>query len=250
TQNLNQLGGLLRWMPLTGLTALVAAMSISGVPGFNGFLSKWTLYVGAIQGTPAGRLLPVCAVIGILISAVTLASFMKFFGVSFLGQTSRTVTSAAQEGKRLEVDGLMQAPQLVLAAACVLFGLVPGLAFGLVARALLASQAGYAGVLADALGGAGKVPGMPAALGGSAVFLPLAMLAVLLLLAGLAALLTRSGGASRRRATPWLTGYQTAAEPTRYTAHGLYAEFKRRFRWLGGTPGSPVAKDSEPPKTT
>jgi formate hydrogenlyase subunit 3/multisubunit Na+/H+ antiporter MnhD subunit len=250
TQNLNQLGGLLRWMPLTGLTAFVAAMSISGVPGFNGFLSKWTIYVGAIQGSPAGRWLPVCAVIGILISAVTLASFIKFFGVSFLGQTSRTVAAAAEERKRLEVGGLMQAPQLLLAAACVAFGLIPGLAFGLAVKGLLASQAGLGAVLAGAVDQTRAVPGMSAELLGTAVFLPLGLLVAIVLLAGLAALLARSGGASRRRATPWLTGYQTSTEQTRYTAHGLYAEFKRRFRWLGGTPAPTDAHDSESPKST
>lgn len=249
TQNLNQLGGLLRWMPLTGLTALVAAMSISGVPGFNGFLSKWTIYVGTIQGLPAGRLLPVCAAVGILISTVTLASFMKFFGVSFLSQTSETVRQAAAHGKRLEVGALMQAPQVVLAAACVAFGLIPGLAFGLAAKGLLASEAGLGAVLAGALNQMPAVPGMKAALTGGAVFIPLGLLAALLAFLGLAAWFARSGGAKRRTAAPWLTGYQAATEQTRYQAHGLYADFKRRFRWLGGAPASPGADKTHTRRT-
>jgi hydrogenase-4 component B len=45
TQDLNRLGGMMKYMPLTALTALVASFSISGVPLFNGFASKWSIYV-------------------------------------------------------------------------------------------------------------------------------------------------------------------------------------------------------------
>ncbi len=51
TQNLNKLGGLLKYMPWTGATALIASLSISGVPLFSGFASKWTIYVAAVQGS-------------------------------------------------------------------------------------------------------------------------------------------------------------------------------------------------------
>jgi len=70
TQNLNDLGGLMKFMPITGITALVASFSISGVPMFNGFVSKWTIYVAAIQGSATGqaRYLVVCAVIAIFTS--------------------------------------------------------------------------------------------------------------------------------------------------------------------------------------
>ena len=51
TQNLNKLGGLLKYMPLTAATALVASLSISGVPLFNGFASKWTIYAATVQGS-------------------------------------------------------------------------------------------------------------------------------------------------------------------------------------------------------
>ena len=83
TQDLNKMGGLMKFMPLTGVTALIASFSISGVPLFNGFASKWTIYVATIQGSGTAKYLAVCAVIAILTSALTLASFIKFFGVKF-----------------------------------------------------------------------------------------------------------------------------------------------------------------------
>ena len=55
TQDLNKMGGLMKFMPLTAVTAIVASFSISGVPLFNGFVSKWTIYVAAVQGSRVGE---------------------------------------------------------------------------------------------------------------------------------------------------------------------------------------------------
>ena len=102
TQDLNKMGGLLKYMPLTAATALVASLSISGVPLFNGFASKWTIYVATVQGSGWAGYLAVCAAIAILTSALTLASFVKFFGASFLSRTSALVKekAAASAGSR------------------------------------------------------------------------------------------------------------------------------------------------------
>ena len=78
TQDLNKMGGLMKFMPLTAITALMASFSIAGVPLFNGFASKWSIYVAAVQGDGAGRFLPVCALVAILTSALTLASSSSF----------------------------------------------------------------------------------------------------------------------------------------------------------------------------
>ena len=80
TQDLNRLGGLIRYMPITAVTCLIASFSIAGVPLFNGFASKWSIYAGAILGGKSAGILVICGLFGILTSALTLASFMKFFG--------------------------------------------------------------------------------------------------------------------------------------------------------------------------
>lgn len=49
TPELEKLGGLGKLMPLTFVTCLVAALSISGIPPFNGFASKWMVYQGVIE---------------------------------------------------------------------------------------------------------------------------------------------------------------------------------------------------------
>ncbi|MCB1127097.1 MAG: peroxiredoxin family protein, partial [Verrucomicrobiae bacterium] len=80
TQDMNRLGGLLRFMPWTGFTALIASMAIAGVPLLSGFASKWPMFVAGIGGRHASVLLPVCTVIAILTSALTLALMIKFYG--------------------------------------------------------------------------------------------------------------------------------------------------------------------------
>ena len=244
TQNLNRMGGLMRFMPLTAVTALVASFSISGVPLFNGFVSKWSIYVAAVQGSRAAPVLAVCAVLAILTSALTLASFIKFFGVSFLSRTSALVTERAAHAGRLEVGWMMQLPQVFLAALCVLLGVVPALGFKLLRHALASSPQGLGGTLAAAAPPPGGwLTGLRAG-DGAALFAPLAFLLVLAVMFLVARFLSRLAGAPRRAAAPWLCGYATEAECHRYVAHNFYGEIKRYFRWLGGAPRPPAA----PPK--
>ena len=253
TQDLNKLGGLMRFMPVTAVTALIASFSIAGVPLFNGFASKWGLYVAAIQGSSACGLLPVCALLAIFTSAITLALFLKFFGVAFLSRTSALVTERAAKHRVLEVGWTMRAPQVALASLCVVLGLLPGLAITLLHQALQGSRQGFGGLLAEAMPlTTGTWAGLRA-WGGQSLYVPLVLLVVLALLFVLARKLNRLGGARRRECVPWLCGYAREAEAHRYRASGFYAELKRCLRWKGrvarpqtepaGTPAGPVGKE-------
>jgi NADH:ubiquinone oxidoreductase subunit 5 (subunit L)/multisubunit Na+/H+ antiporter MnhA subunit len=117
TTDLDKLGGLMRFMPLTFLGALVAALSISGVPPFNGFVSKWMIYQGIIElnGTGSGAwvIWLAAAMIG---SALTLASFLKLLHATFLGV-------AAEQTRVKEVSWAMWLPGIILALVCILFGI-------------------------------------------------------------------------------------------------------------------------------
>ena len=235
TQDLNQMGGLMKFMPLTAITALVASFSISGVPLFNGFVSKWSIYVATIQGSTSARYLAICAVVAILTSALTLASFVKFFGVSFLCRTSSLVKRQAA-ARPLEVPWTMQVPQMVLAVLCILLGVVPALGFRLVQHALDASRQGYGIALANTMPlKTGAIAGV-GMLNADALFMPSVLALVLGLLLAVSYGISRLGSAPRRRAVPWLCGYAREAECNRYVAHNFYGEVKRYFGWLGGAP--------------
>jgi len=119
-ENLEDLGGLSKAMPVTFFAALVFALSISGIPPFNGFASKWMIYQGIIdfgQGTGiASQLWIVWLGLAVLGSALTLASFIKFTGGIFLGRQNENLKSVR------EVSPVMWIPMLILALVCIGFG--------------------------------------------------------------------------------------------------------------------------------
>jgi hydrogenase-4 component B len=235
TQELDRMGGLMRHMPWTGFTALVASFAISGVPLLNGFASKWALYVSTLLGSGVAWYLAPCAVVALLTSTLTLASFVKFLGIGFLTRRSSGVVAAAA-GRTLEMPFSMLLPQLLLAALCILLGLVPSLA----AQAGAAVLAGSPGGLGSALGGvdfaaAGAATGL-SVLGGAAILRPLLVLLVLGVLFLLARAVGHLGGAPRRATPPWLCGYAEESDLHRYSTHDLYGEVKGAFRVLGGVP--------------
>jgi formate hydrogenlyase subunit 3/multisubunit Na+/H+ antiporter MnhD subunit len=119
-EELEDLGGLSRAMPLTFFATLVFALSISGIPPFNGFASKWMIYQGIIDfGAGAGisnKLWMVWLGLAVLGSALTLASFIKFTGGIFLGR-QRTELADIRE-----VTPVMWVPMLILAVVCIGFG--------------------------------------------------------------------------------------------------------------------------------
>jgi formate hydrogenlyase subunit 3/multisubunit Na+/H+ antiporter MnhD subunit len=119
-ENIDDLGGLSKVMPVTFFAALIFAMSISGVPPLNGFASKWMIYQGIIDfGSGSGlsnKLWVLWLGLAVLGSALTLASFFKFIGGIFLSRRR----SAFE--KIREVPVMMQIPMVILAIFCIVFG--------------------------------------------------------------------------------------------------------------------------------
>jgi multicomponent Na+:H+ antiporter subunit A len=119
-EDINDLGGLSKAMPITFVSALIFALSISGVPPLNGFASKWMIYQGIIEfGKGAGlanNLWMVWLGLAVLGSSLTLASFVKFIGGIFLSRRK------PEFEKVREVPALMWIPLVVLALLCVALG--------------------------------------------------------------------------------------------------------------------------------
>src|SRR5450759_3686944 len=119
-EDIGDLGGLSKAMPYTFFATLIFAMSISGVPPFNGFASKWMIYQGIIDfgsGTGiANKLWIVWLGLAVLGSALTLASFIKLIGGIFLGRRK----SEFEEVR--EVPFIMWLPMILLAVCCIFFG--------------------------------------------------------------------------------------------------------------------------------
>lgn len=142
TSDMDQLGGLWKNMPVTGTLFAVGALAISGVPPFNGFASKWTIYVAGIE---AGQ--PVFTIIALITSALTLAYFLKALNSIFLGQRPKHLSNVK------ETPLPMMFPIMLLAVLCVVFGVLPQLGIDLVrpAQEAVMNSSGY---ISAVLGGA------------------------------------------------------------------------------------------------
>lgn len=118
TTDLSKLGGLAKYLPVTFACFLIASISISGIPPFNGFVSKWMIYQAIIElGSskhPLWVLWLVCAMFG---SALTIASFLKLLNAVFLGRAAEDFSFVK------EANYMMIFPQIILALTCVVFGL-------------------------------------------------------------------------------------------------------------------------------
>jgi len=124
TAELEKLGGLAKFMPISYISFLVASLSISGVPPFNGFVSKWMVYQGLIEIVGSSQyivyrvLVLLCLVSAMFGSGLTLASFLKLTHAIFLGQRTEEQTNQRTN----EVSWLMFIPCIILAILCIIFG--------------------------------------------------------------------------------------------------------------------------------
>ncbi len=117
TRDLRKMGNLNKILPVTSQTSMIASLSISGIPPFNGFFSKLIIIIAAIQ---AG--LPIYAVFAIAGSLLTLASFMKVQRYGFRGENMiDQVTN--------KIGWRMNSAMIILAVLCLLTSLmiVPGI---------------------------------------------------------------------------------------------------------------------------
>lgn len=117
TTCLDDLGGIGKKMPFTTICFLVGAASISGIPPFNGFISKWLIYEGTFK---AGY--PIVTTIAVVVSVMTLASFIKVATTAFFGIESKCVKDL---NKNDEVPISMKISMGTLSILCLVLGLIP-----------------------------------------------------------------------------------------------------------------------------
>jgi len=224
-RDLNRLGGLSRLVPLTAVCTVIASFSIAGLPPFNGFASKWLLYHGSVWSKGGvGLVLLLFGIVAIFISAVTLASFLKFMGATIWGCPSPAVSAAAPWKEGVWVGG----SQLILGLICLALGLVPYAGVQLCYRAL---QFGAE---------ASSVPAYAALFGSSSlsltvsdgsrvlgVWFPLTVGAMVLGAFGVGELIRVSTAPPRRSVPVWRCGSDVSVEETRFRADHYYVPFKR-----------------------
>ena len=114
TRDLKAMGGLAKSMPATSATSFIASMSISGIPPFNGFFSKLIIIVACIMAK-----FYLLALLAVIVSIITLASFLKFQRYAFFNKTD-----SRNERKIKEVPFPMVFSMVIMSILCVLLSLL------------------------------------------------------------------------------------------------------------------------------
>jgi len=117
-----EINGVGRRMPLTCTFYTLGALSLTGIPLFCGFISKWQLFVaGAQLGTP----LALTGVAALIVSAFLCAMYSLTVSVrAFFPMQGKDRYS--EEGSATEAGLLMLLPIAVFSVVNVVFGVWPG----------------------------------------------------------------------------------------------------------------------------
>lgn len=127
TKNMEDMGGLIKSMPYTGLFFLIGSVSICALPPFNGFVSEWLTYHSLLAGFESPSITskiisPLGGAALALTGALAAACFVKAFGISFLGMPRSSDAKDAKESSPSMIAGMA-----VLAVLCLVFGVFPSL---------------------------------------------------------------------------------------------------------------------------
>jgi hydrogenase-4 component B len=136
TRNMEQLGGLIKYMPKTAGLFLIGAIAIGGLPPLNGFISEFMIYCGILKGIDSEGIaqitLMIIAFAGMsIIGGISILTFTKTFGTIFLGTSRKKMKS-----EPAEVSFMMLLPQYLIVALMIIISLFPGYVAGLLGTVL------------------------------------------------------------------------------------------------------------------
>jgi len=134
TLNIEHLGGLIKKMPQTALLFLIAAVAISGIPPFNGFISEFIIYSGLYQWLQSASLVSLIVILFlilglVLIGGLALLCFTKAFGIVFLGNARKELHQEVKDGPFLQL-----LPLYFIAFFILFIGLFPQLFLDVLVR--------------------------------------------------------------------------------------------------------------------
>jgi NADH:ubiquinone oxidoreductase subunit 5 (subunit L)/multisubunit Na+/H+ antiporter MnhA subunit len=227
-RDMDRMGGLVRALPWTSAVFLVGCISISALPPFNGFVSEWLTYQAfllspALESHILNLLIPLGAAILALSGALAAATFVKAFGVTFLGHRR-----AHQHAQVHEVGVTMRAGMLLAAVACLALGLFPPVVIRWLdpVTDLLLGE-----TISSSATGFGWMWLTPISHERASYSAPLAF-AVILTVVAAAYLLLHTRPGTIRRGPLWDCGFEKVTERMQYTAASFSMPFRRVFGFL------------------
>ena len=224
-RDMERLGGLIHRMPKTAVAFLIGCIAISALPPLNGFVSEWLTFQAILISPQLPQLglklmVPAVGALLALSAALAAACFVKAYGVTFLGRPRTDAATSAHE-----VDNWSLTAMFVLAALCVLAGVLPG--FVIDALAPVAKD-----LVADVMPRQAGVPWLsivPIAESRSS-YNGLIILAFMISSASLtAAVIHRFATRATRRSDIWDCGFPLASPHTQYTSSSFAMPIRRVF---------------------
>jgi multicomponent K+:H+ antiporter subunit A len=125
SRDMRKLNGLMKYMPYTATLAIVAALSMAGVPLLNGFLSKEMFFTETLHQSMLGSLswlIPLLATLG---AAFSVAYSLRFIHDVFFNGEPIDLPKTPKEPPRY-----MKVPVEILVALCLLVGMFPAYIVG------------------------------------------------------------------------------------------------------------------------
>jgi NADH:ubiquinone oxidoreductase subunit 5 (subunit L)/multisubunit Na+/H+ antiporter MnhA subunit len=227
-RDMERLGGVIQRMPLTALTFLVGCIAISALPPLNGFVSEWLTFQAILLSPQLPSwglkfLVPAVGALLALSAALAAACFVKAFGITFLGRPRTPLAARAHETDRLSLTAMF-----ILAALCLLAGIVPGFFIDALAPAAKA-------MIGDSMPLQRHVQYLsivPIAESRSSYNGLLVFLFMLFSATAAAAAIHRLASDKLRRAPAWDCGYPDPSPATQYTASSFAQPIRRVFGTL------------------
>lgn len=230
TKNMEELGGLIKKMPITAVFLLVFSLAISAIVPFNGFIGEWLTYQSLFATIASGQeginILSILAIGALgLTGALAVSCFVKLYGIAFLGLPR---SNHAEHAK--EVPLFMSLGMGVLATLCLVIGLFPRRILSMIDQVVI-SVTGHA-VMEHLHGGviivSDHLSVFESSISPTAILIAIALFSVLSLF-----VIRLIGGKYVERSNgTWDCGYTGLSSRTQYTATGFSKPIKIVFRMI------------------
>ncbi|MCD6432853.1 MAG: hydrogenase, partial [Sulfurimonas sp.] len=228
TKEIEKFGGLIKSMPITAFTFLFAAMSITALPPTNGFLSEWMIFQSMLSSSHIANdmtlklAIPFAMFALAMTGGLAIATFVKAYGITFLGLHRSTNAKHAHE-----VNFLMKSGMILMAlyiASLMLFA-PQYLQFFDDMLVSMGMHSVYAQIFPN-----GVLQMHSVGVNGGVVS-PLVLLISLIFVTLLLLFAYKALRVKTRIHHTWACGYRTSAK-TQYTSTGFSGVMRRFFNWL------------------
>jgi len=227
TKNMEKFGGLIKSMPVTAWTFLLASISISALPPTNGFLSEWMIFQSLLSSNLITHLelklsIPFAIFALALTGGLAIACFVKAYGITFLGLHRSTNSKHAKETNTFMNFGMILMSLVVI--SLMVFAPFYIKYFDLAIFDFNGLSI-YKNIFPD------HIYSIHAVSSNGGVVSPLILVVMLIFITSLIYVAQKLFKVKTRKHHSWACGYKTSPT-TQYSATGFAGPIRRFFMWL------------------